>query len=163
MKAELSIRATSPADRAWIKDLMDRDWGGEPLIVRSKAYYPSALEGLFIVDQQDTVKGFLFYDIVGQDCEIVVFEIFEKFKGLGTRVLHKLKEIAIQRGCRRIFLMTHNDNLDALRFYQRRGFQICKIYINSMENVRKLKPCIGLVGDYNIPIRDEIDLEMLIE
>jgi hypothetical protein len=56
--------------------------------------------------------------------------------------------------------MTHNDNLDALRFYQRRGFSISGIRLNSMARARKIKPSIPLIGDYNIPIRDEIDLEM---
>lgn len=61
----------------------------------------------------------------------------------------------------KLLLTTHNDKLDALRFYQKHGFQICHIHINSMEKARKQKPSIPQFGDYGIPIRDEIDLEML--
>lgn len=55
--------------------------------------------------------------------------------------------------------MTHNDNLDALRFYQRRGFHICGIHLNSMAIARSIKACPE-IGDYGIPVRDEIDLEL---
>ncbi|WP_157452884.1 hypothetical protein [Brevibacillus sp. SKDU10] len=57
-------------------------------------------------------------------------------------------------------MMTTNDNLEALRFYQRRGFVITGIRINAVEIARQMKPTIP-VGDFGIPIRDEIDLEFV--
>jgi hypothetical protein len=60
-------------------------------------------------------------------------------------------------------LVTSNDNINALKFYQKRGFVFKNIYINEMENARKLKPEIPLLGDYGIPIKDEIEFEMIIE
>lgn len=91
-----------------------------------------------------------------------MFEIFEKFKGLGTKLLDELKILAKHKGCHKLFLMTTNDNLDALRFYQRRGFHICGIHLNSVTNSRKIKPTIAMVGDYGIPVKDEIDLECFV-
>ena len=55
--------------------------------------------------------------------------------------------------------MTTNDNLSALRFYQRRGFRLVKIWPGAVDAARKsLKPTIPQVGQNGIPIHDEIDL-----
>lgn len=69
---------------------------------------------------------------------------------------------ARQQGCERLWLVTTNDNVDALRFYQKRGFALVRLYRRAIENSRRLKPGIPLVGAYGIPIRDEIELEMVL-
>ena len=46
------------------------------------------------------------------------------------------------------------------KFYQRKGFNIANIYINVMDEYRKIKPEIPFIGNYEIPIRDEIVLEI---
>jgi N-acetylglutamate synthase-like GNAT family acetyltransferase len=160
MSAELNLRLATPDDSMWLDELMNKNWGGLPLVIRGKKYYPSSLDGI-IAENEKGIAGFLFYEIREQDCEIIVFEIFDKFKGMGTVILNKLKEIAKSSNCSRIYLMTTNDNLDAFRFYQRRGFNICGIHIDSVKNSRKIKPTIGMVGDHGISVRDEIDLEFL--
>jgi len=161
MNEKVILRETSKNDSSTIKKLVDKRWGGEPLIIRGEKYYPSSLDGIIALKKEQVV-GFLIYDIQNKICEIVVFEVFEKHKGIGTSILNKLIEIAKDKDCDRLHLMTTNDNLDALRFYQRRGFRICSIHINSMEISRKIKPSIPEIGDYGIPIRDEIDLELSI-
>ena len=155
------LRETSKHDSNVIKELVDKYWGGEPLIIRGKKYYPSSLDGILVLKGKKVI-GFLICDIQNKTCEIIVFEVFEKHKGIGTSMLNNLIEIAKRKACDRLHLMTTNDNLDALRFYQRRGFHICGIHINSMEISRKMKPSIPETGDYGIPIRDEIDLELSI-
>lgn len=161
MNNNLLIRQATKQDNQWLEEIMEKDWGGLPLVIRGKKYYPNALDGL-IVEINHEIKGFLYYEIQNNHCEIVVFEIYDKFKGIGTQMLEKLKDIVKNKNCKRIYLQTGNDNMDALRFYQRRGFHICAIHINSIENSRKIKPTIGLIGEYNIPLRDEIDLELFL-
>jgi len=161
MNNTVTIRFATAEDSRWLEKFMDEHWGGLPLVIRGKKYYPSTLDGL-IAENNKGIAGFLFYELRDKDCEIIVFEIFDKYKGTGTLMLDKLKEIATNKGCHRIYLMTTNDNLDALRFYQRRGFTICGIHVDSVKISRKIKPTIGMVGDHNIPLRDEIDLEFLL-
>ena len=160
-KEGLVIRKTTEKDSPIVKVFMDKCWGGEPLIVHEKEFYPSKMDGLLAFKDGD-VESFLIYEVIGKTCEIIVFEVLQKFKGLGTLMIEELKKVAKEKGCDRIFLMTTNDNLDALRFYQRRGFTICGIHLNSMEEARKKKSSIPEVGDYDIPLRDEIDLELMI-
>jgi GNAT superfamily N-acetyltransferase len=161
MNQNVKIRETTPDDSAMIASVMKEYWGGEPLVIRGENFYPSKLNGL-IAQSNEKLAGFLFYDIQGKDCEVIVFEVFDKFKGLGTQLLDLMKDIARKKQCKRIFLMTNNDNLDALRFYQRRGFVICGIHINSVAVSRKMKPSIPEIGEYGIPLRDEIDLEFML-
>jgi hypothetical protein len=61
-------------------------------------------------------------------------------------------------GCREIRLTTTNDNVDALRFYQRRGFRMAELRPGAVDESRQHKPQIPRVGDYGIPLHDEIDL-----
>ena len=69
-------------------------------------------------------------------------------------------EEARSRGCRRIFLITTNDNLNALGFYQKRGFELAALYRGAIHESRKIKPSISLMGMNHIPLRDEIELEI---
>ena len=62
-------------------------------------------------------------------------------------------------GCRRVWLITTNDNLDALRFYQRRGYHLWKLHVGGIARDRKLKPEIPAIGEHGIFINDELELE----
>jgi hypothetical protein len=52
-------------------------------------------------------------------------------------------------------LITTNSNINALRFWQKRGFRLVHIYLGALEESRKLKPIIPLIDDNGIPIREE--------
>ncbi|MCF8564637.1 GNAT family N-acetyltransferase [Alicyclobacillus tolerans] len=82
--------------------------------------------------------------------------------GVGTALISFVEQIANYSKMRRIWLITSNDNLDALRFYQRRGYRITAISPNAIDEARKLKPTIPQVGYYDIPIHDELELEKLL-
>jgi len=161
MSQDIVIRNTVATDLGLVKQLMDKYAGGEPLIIRNQEYYPSRLPGLFAY-QEKVLQGFLFYQLELEQCEIVILEVWQKFMGIGTQLLTRLKAQAKEQGCKKLVLMTTNDHTDALRFYQRRGFTISGISLNSVAEARKLKPTIAELGEYGIPIRDEIDLELLL-
>lgn len=80
---------------------MAKDWGGLPLVIRGKKYYPSQLDGI-IAENENGIAGYLFYELREKDCEIIVFEVFDKFKGTGTALLNKLKDIAKHKECLRM-------------------------------------------------------------
>jgi hypothetical protein len=76
--------------------------------------------------------------------------------------MKKVEEVARKRGCRRLWLIATNDNLDAIRFYQRRGMTIAAVHANALAHSRKLKPSIPETGQHGIRLRDEIEFEMLL-
>ena len=81
-------------------------------------------------------------------------------RGVGTALIAKVKRVATHAGCNRLWVITTNDNVDALRFYQRRGFRLAALHRGAVDEGRvRLKPEIPGVGDYRIPLRDELELE----
>jgi hypothetical protein len=65
---------------------------------------------------------------------------------------------ARKHGSRNIWMVTSNDNLDALRFYQRRGYRLVTVHAGAIDMARRLKPSIPPIGNHGIPLRDEIEL-----
>lgn len=81
--------------------------------------------------------------------------------GIGSTLISFVEQTVRLAGIGRIWLVTSNDNLDALRFYQRRGYRIVAVRPNAIDEARQLKPSIPHVGYYDIPIHDELELEKL--
>jgi GNAT superfamily N-acetyltransferase len=104
--------------------------------------------------------GLVTYRISGAECEIVTLDSLESGLGIGTALLKAALAAARQAGCRRAWLITTNDNLDALGFYQKRGFVLTALYPGALVQSRLLKPQIPLVGQHGIPLRDELELEV---
>ena len=94
--------------------------------------------------------------------EICSLNSFIENKGIGTNLINKVKEYAKQKNCTKLKLITTNDNIRGLEFYQRRGFVFSNIYKNAIENSRKIKPQIPIFADNGLPIRDEIEFEMIL-
>ena len=120
------------------------------------------------VVQCDQVEGFIFGDWIGlltflvhdDECEITSLDSLQEGQGIGTALMEAMLAEAKRRKCRRIFLVTTNDNLHALGFYQRRGFELVAVHRGAVNEARKMKPSISLIGENNIPLRDEIELEI---
>ena len=98
-------------------------------------------------------------------------ETFDQNKGIGTKIIEKIINIAKENKCKRIWLITTNDNINAIKFWQKRGFCIVNIHINAIVESRKIINAIvesrkitpnniPLIGEYGIPIRDEIEFEI---
>ena len=92
--------------------------------------------------------------------ELLTLHASESRAGVGTALLSALERAATTAGCNRLWVVTTNDNLDALRFYQRRGFRLSAIRPGAVDGAReRLKPEIPVAGDHGIPLRDELELE----
>lgn len=117
----------------------------------------------FIALRNNEIIGLITYMVEANECEICSLNSFIENKGIGTALINKVKEYAKKNSCSRIKLITTNDNIRGLEFYQKRGFTFSNLFKNSIEEYsRKLKPQIPLYADNGLPIRDEIELEMII-
>ena len=156
---QLDLRPVCSEDKALIAQFVANQWGDDLIVSRGKLHRASSLPG-FITLFDDRIVGLVTYHIEENECEIVTIDATQKFQGVGTMLLDAVKEAAQVSGCRRLWLIATNDNLDALRFYQRRGFVLAAIHVNALEKARELKQNIPKIGIDGIPIRDEIELEM---
>lgn len=98
----------------------------------------------------------MFYDGL---CEIVSLDSLRENQGIGTALLTQVLAQARQRGCAKAVLITTNDNLRAMGFYQKRGFDMVALYRNALDVSRRLKPEIPAIGENCIPLRHEIEFE----
>ena len=158
---EATIRPLVPEDEEWVVEFIDRRWGSPYVVAHGKLYYPHTLPGFVAVVGGEPV-WLLTYHVDGDDWEIVTIDSLEPGAGIGSDLIYGLRQAATEAGARRLWLITTNDNLNALRFYQKRGFTLVAVYPNALERSRQLKPSIPLVGEDGIPLRDEIELEMLL-
>lgn len=153
------IRPVASDDRSWMLELV-RGWGADFIVSRGRKVYAAELPGFIALTPQGRPIGLVTYEIVGDQCEIVTLDALEKFGGIGTALTERVKTAAHEAGCRRLWLIATNDNLDAIRFYQRRGFTIAAVHVNALALSRQMKPSIPLVGSYGIELRDEIEFEI---
>lgn len=100
--------------------------------------------------------------VQGDTLEILSLDSLRENQGIGSALVDLAVQEARDQKCRRVVLITTNDNIRALRFYQRRGFDMSNFYRNAMDLARKLKPGIPAVGENQIPLRHEIEFEMLL-
>jgi GNAT superfamily N-acetyltransferase len=154
---EIRIRPVSERDRPMLAWLVTELWGSEVVAVHGTSLRPAELGG-FIAERSHRVAGLLTYQLVGTMLEIVTLNAIDRRAGIGTLLIEAAVGKARRFGCQEIRLTTTNDNVDALRFYQRRGFRLAELRPGAVDRSRQLKPEIPRVGDYGIPLRDEIDL-----
>lgn len=158
----VALHTITDADRPWVLEIA-RGWGADFIVIRGRKVYPAEIEGLYAVDESGQRVGLVTFEIIDDQCEVVTLDAFSKFQGIGTLLLRRAAQIAIDRGCVRFWLITTNDNLDAIRFYHRRGMTIAAVHINALAESRALKPSIPKIGMHGIPLRDEIEFEMLLQ
>ena len=153
-----AVRALEPDDRPWVRGLIAERWGAATIVVHGTLFLPAELPGL-VAERDGERVGLLTYDVREDGCEIVTLDSMRSGVGVGTALIEAAKETARRVDCRRLWLTTTNDNLDALRFYQRRGFVLAALHREAVTAARRLKPEIPPIGAHGIPIRDEIELE----
>jgi ribosomal protein S18 acetylase RimI-like enzyme len=158
----IQLRRIMEHDLPRLRQIWKKNWGDEFMVVRGVVYRPDHLEGFIAYDGPDCV-GEITYATNDGDCEVVTLDSECEGQGLGTRLINAVVEEARKQNCRRVFLITTNDNLNALGFYQKRGFELVKIHRGAVNDSRKIKPSIPLIGMNNIPLRDEIELEILLK
>ena len=153
------LRPLGAADSAWVERHVAEQWGSVVVVAHGATYRPAELPG-FVAEAEGEMVGLLTYHIDGDACEIVTLDSQREGQGIGTALIKAAEGAARQAGCRRLWLITTNDNTQALRFYQKRGFCLVAVRRDAVAASRAIKPEIPMIGNDGIPIRDEIELEM---
>ena len=131
------------------------------MVVHGESFDLSMADGWYALEDNEIV-GLITYQLIDKAMEILSLDSLREKQGIGTALLGQAVKHAKDIGIKRIILTTTNDNLSALRFYQKRGFDIFKINLNAVEQCRKIKPEIPLISMDGIPIKHEIELELIV-
>jgi ribosomal protein S18 acetylase RimI-like enzyme len=151
------VRTLTEDDRSWAIELMRERWGGEVVVTRGKARDASRLEG-FVAELDGEPVGLAVFETRGAESELVTLDSLKEGVGVGSALVAAVANAAWRQECRRLSVVTTNDNVRALGFYQRRGFVLIAFRKGAIEKSRRIKPEIPELGCDDIPIRDELEL-----
>lgn len=149
---DVSVRALSPSDLPWAERLLDDCLGGRLQARLDELIDVLSLPGL-VAEDDESRRGLLTYRDDGSSVEIAA--ICSELPGAGRALISALKS---RFPTMPIWLVTTNDNLRALRTYQRQDFALTELHSGAVTRARKLKPDIPLMGENEIPMRDELIL-----
>ena len=171
---DFTIRPLERADREWVAHFLDERWGTTQIVSRGKAVYGHLLPG-FMAErgaegEAEEIKeespaeniGLITVHISENDCEITTLDSLDEAMGVGSALVEAVEEWAREAGITRLWLVTTNDNLEALKFWQKRGYELVSVHRNAIADARRIKPQIPITGLNGITIRDEIELEKII-
>jgi GNAT superfamily N-acetyltransferase len=151
----MEIREATAADRDWVRDKLIESWGSTRMVIREELTDCAAADSLIAGDGEGLLQHRVLRPGTG---EIVTLEAFVQWRGIGSALVEAYLGRAKAAGLKEVVVVTTNDNIDALRFYQARGFVIREVRVNAVAASRRLKPEIPPIGAYGLPIRDEIEL-----
>jgi len=169
-----TIRPLERADREWVAHFLDERWGTTQIVSRGKAVYGHLLPG-FMAERRMSAEaeapveeasaeniGLITVHIGEKDCEITTLDSLDESMGVGSALVEAVENWAREAGIERLWLVTTNDNLEALKFWQKRGYELVSVHRNAIADARRIKPQIPITGLNGITIRDEIELEKII-
>ena len=159
---EDKIERITEKNRNLVNYFLIDNWFSTDISIRGEIIDGTKLDG-FLVQEENTIIGLVTYTFFGDICEIVSLDSKKENIGIGSALLKEIEEIAKNNNCKKMRLITTNDNMRALQFYQKRGYCLTKLYQNAMDEVRKVKTDVPLIGENGIPLRDEIELEKQLE
>lgn len=140
-----------------IEHFFMRQWSSAEIVVSTGVYHIRDLDGFICLNDQKKIIGLVSYQFhqTKKTIEIISLDSLEEGKGIGSKLIDLVENRAKEMGCAGIELITTNDNLHAVRFYQKRGFRLVNVHLDAVSHARKYKPSIPVTGENGILIQDE--------
>ena len=148
-------------NRNLIDMFIKQHWHTTTMIIRGKEIDMTKTEGFYFRNGENII-GLITYIVYDNILEITSLDSVYENRGIGSKLVQTVIQEAKERKFQKIVLITTNDNINAIKFYQKRGFDMVRLFHNALDVSRKLKPEIPLIGDNSIPLRHEIEFEFLI-
>ncbi len=158
----MMVRPLGEDDRSWTAEALIRAWGSTSVARKGGLVEASGLPGFVALVEGEPV-GLLTYARQGDEVEIVTIHVEREGVGVGRALMDAVLSEARRTRARRIWLVTTNDNIRAIRFYQRWGMDLVALIKDGVAASRKVKPSIPLVGSDGILVRHELEFESPLE
>jgi GNAT superfamily N-acetyltransferase len=149
---EYTFQQIDETNRAQANAFISKHWLSTIMIIRGKEIDMTAVDGILVLDNTDVI-GLITYILHNSNCEITSLDSLIENHGIATALINRVTETTKRHSCKKLLVLTTNDNTHALRFYQKRGFDIVRFHRNALARSRELKPEIPLRGVDNIPLR----------
>ena len=139
-----------------LKEFIEKYWNSVYMVYKGKLINMLEIRHVMVRNTEGAIIGLLCYYQERNCFHVVSMNGVEPNKGIGSALIEQLYMLAVKEGISHLQVETTNDNVVAIGFYQKMGFDIIAIRLNEVENQRLLKPEIPLIGYHNIPIRHNI-------
>ena len=157
----IGVRPLSDDDLAWKEESLHRVWGAHEVARRGDLIDALPLDGFVALDDDRRV-GLLTYALRDRDLEVVTIHVEVQGAGAGRALMDAARARAVELGARRMWLITTNDNVRAFGFYQRWGMDLVRVDRDGVSRSRELKPSIPAHGFNGVPIRHELEFELVL-
>ena len=156
----LEVRDFEPRDREWARRIIAAHQGGDHRVARlGELLDPLEREGV-VVDRDGHPVALMTVNESDRGLEILTLHSEVPGIGAGTRLLETAVRVAAASGSPRVWLVTTNDNVEAIGWYLRRGLVVERVHAGAVDRDRvALKPALPETGAHEIPIRDLVELE----
>ena len=163
MEPRVGVRPASESDRSVVDAFLEASHAA--VVARRGELLDARREQALLAEDADgTLVGVATWVVSGDEIELLTINVDRQWSGIGSALIDAVAEVGRKRRCRRLWLVTTNDNVDALRFYQRRGLRLRALRAGAVDDARRtLKPAIPERGLHDIPIRDELELALDLE
>jgi N-acetylglutamate synthase-like GNAT family acetyltransferase len=158
----MRIRKLKSEDYPWVEAIVTRHFGSPRVVSRQVLHDVRELPGL-IAELSGKREGLLQYDIQRDQCEIVVLIAVLQRHGIGRRLLQAAREMAHDRHIERVWLITTNNNHDAMEFFKAVGGRKVAVHEGAVREARKIKPEIPEYDENGTPIEHEIEFEFEVD
>ena len=155
------IEPITASKRDAVRSFFIDAWGSPDMVISTGTYDCAMLDG-FVWMETNVIVGLITYVIREGELEIISLDSLQEKRGIGSALLDEVERVAQHHQLDRLSLITTNDNLRALGFYQRRGWRLTRIIPGAVDAARIHKPSIPVIGEHGIPLHDEIMLSKVI-
>jgi len=155
----MNLRPITPEDREWIAEMIGTAFGSVRLISNEHLIEDASLLDGFAAEIDARPIGCALINEVDGDTELVALVTVYRGAGVGAALLDAVVERGRRDGWKRLWLVTSNDNTDAIRVYQRAGWDWTEFRRDAITRARATRPEIPELGNHGIPVRHEIHFE----
>ncbi|MFM6850419.1 MAG: GNAT family N-acetyltransferase [Terrabacter sp.] len=161
-RGDLVIRPLAASDRRWARGRLVRDWSSTYVARRGELIDATGLPG-YVALLGGRRSGMALVDVRDDALEIVVLSASRRRRGVGRALVEGCVAEARHRGCRRVWLVTTNNNIGAISFYQHVGMDLCAFHRYAVRAARELKPSLPLRDEVGLPIDHELEFEIRLD
>jgi ribosomal protein S18 acetylase RimI-like enzyme len=152
-------RALTSSDRRWVRTILVRNWTSTTVARRGELIDAMRLRG-FVAVVGGQRAGVALVDVRDGDFEVVAISTSRPRRGIGSALMQQCVDDARALGCTRVWLVTTNNNVGAIAFYEQLGMTLCAVRRGAVSEARALKSSIPLLDSHGVPIDDELEFEL---
>ena len=158
----IRVRPIERGDGPWVVRRLEEAFGGVAVARKGVLIDASVLPGFVATDDNGRPVGLLTYDVAHGECEVVAIVSTAGGRGIGRALMDAARDHAGAAGCRRLWLITTNDNARAFRFYQMWGMDLRAFHRHGARRSREAKPSLPARGTDGIVLDHELEFELLL-